>query len=170
MSYTDAPLSGASVSAWSRLGDLETTAEAVTARPLVDAGDGHPGAAINFSIRDQKFEIVLTDDDLWTLFLIPLEVQREPRYGAPFAPPPGEDDRRFRVTTQSGSEYFFDNAQMTWSRENTNAGRENILFLEGIHSGRLAAPVEPAVGNGLTFFLPGGEWVRTTPVVSVEVL
>lgn len=77
---------------------------------------------------------------------------------------------KIKVGTTSGSEYIFDNDALTWQRVNKNAGRENIRFMEGVHSGRLAAPVEPVVGYGLTFFLPGDEWIRTTVVQSVEVV
>jgi hypothetical protein len=71
-----------------------------------------------------------------------------------------------RVTTASGSTYHFDNEALTWRRENQN--RPDILFMEGVHEGKLAAPVEPVVGQRLTFFLPGDDWVVTTPVASVE--
>lgn len=81
---------------------------------------------------------------------------------------PKEDTRKLRVRTFSGSVYDFDNGAGTWARSNTNPGHTDIRFMEGVHSGRLAAPVEPVVGESLTFILPGDEWVRTTPVVSVE--
>lgn len=75
---------------------------------------------------------------------------------------------RLRVKTASGSEYLFDNEALTWERKNTNPGHEDIRFLEGVHKGLLAAEVMPIVGEGMTFHLPGDEWVRTTPVVAVE--
>lgn len=81
-----------------------------------------------------------------------------------------EDTRKFRVHTASGSEYDFDNGALTWARRNTTPGHEDILFMEGVHSGRLVAPVEPQVGLGLTFFTEGHDWIRTTPVVGVEVV
>lgn len=81
---------------------------------------------------------------------------------------PTEDKRKFVVRTQSGSVYHFDNEAGTWDRKNQNAGHENILYMDGVHSGRLAAPVEPIVGRGLTFFIVGDTWIHTTPVVSVE--
>jgi hypothetical protein len=79
-----------------------------------------------------------------------------------------DDTRRFIVTTYSGSLYVFDNEAMTWNRTNKTPGHENIRFLEGVHAGRLGAPVEPVIGESLTFILSDGNWVRTTPVVSVE--
>lgn len=81
---------------------------------------------------------------------------------------PTEDTRKFRVRTKSGSEYDFDNGTRQWRRVNTNPGHENIRFTpEGWNSDLLDAPVEPVVGEGLTFFT-AGTWVRTTTVVSVE--
>lgn len=82
---------------------------------------------------------------------------------------PVEDQRHFRVRTASGSEYDFDNGAGTWSRANGKPGHEHILFMEGVRGGPLDAPVEPIVGNSLTFFT-GDDVVRTTPVVSVELL
>lgn len=72
------------------------------------------------------------------------------------------------VTTASGSKYRFDNEALTWKRENTNPGHEKILFHEDGNDGRLASPVGPIVGQRLTFFLPGDDWIVTTAVVSVE--
>lgn len=77
---------------------------------------------------------------------------------------------KLKVRTASGSTYIFDNEALTWSRENKNPGHGDIRFMEGVHSGRLAAGVEPVVGHTLTFFLPGDDWVVTTPVQSVEVI
>lgn len=74
------------------------------------------------------------------------------------------------VKTASGSTYKFDNEAMTWERENSNAGHTDIRFLEGVHSGRLAAPVEPRLDERLTFFMPGDEWVVTTPVKAIELV
>ncbi|HSE45052.1 MAG TPA: hypothetical protein VLA89_06955 [Gemmatimonadales bacterium] len=73
-----------------------------------------------------------------------------------------------RVTTASGSTYRFDNDALTWQRENNNPGHIDILFMEGVNGGSLASPVAPIVGERLTFFLPGDDWVVTTPVVSFE--
>lgn len=73
---------------------------------------------------------------------------------------------RLRVKTASGSTYHFDNEALTWARQNQDV--PDILFMEGVNDGKLAAPVQPIAGRRLTFFLPGDEWVVTTPVVSVE--
>lgn len=72
------------------------------------------------------------------------------------------------VKTASGSTYHFDNENLTWHRENKNPGHETIMFHEEANSGKLATPVEPTVGKGLTFFEPDDNWVRTTEVVSIE--
>lgn len=69
-----------------------------------------------------------------------------------------------RITTESGSRYVFDNDAMTWSRESDHP----ITFMEDCDSGLLAAPVEPRVGARLTFFLPGDDWVVTTPVTDID--
>lgn len=79
-----------------------------------------------------------------------------------------DDTRRFRVRTFSGSVYDFDNGAGTWARRNSHPGHEDIRFMEGVHNGRLGAPVEPVVGESLTFYLADHNWVRTTPVVHVE--
>ena len=70
------------------------------------------------------------------------------------------------VQTASGSRYEFDNDALTWARH--NEARPDILHLEGITSGRLAAPVEPRVGQRLTFYLADHDWVCTSAVVSIE--
>lgn len=72
------------------------------------------------------------------------------------------------VRTQSGSVYEFDNNRMTWSRRNDTPGRERIRFHEESNSGRLAAPVEPRVGERLTFYEADHNWIVTTTVVSVS--
>lgn len=80
------------------------------------------------------------------------------------------------VKTASGSTYRFDNESMTWERRNSNAGHEAIKTFSETgdiidlpdHSGVLNAPVEPRVGERLTFFCREYDWVVTTPVVAVE--
>lgn len=75
-----------------------------------------------------------------------------------------EDIHNFlTVRTETGSTYYFDNVAMTWSRESDHP----ILFAESVNGGRLAAPVEPRIGQRLTFFRPGDEWVTTSKVVAI---
>jgi hypothetical protein len=71
------------------------------------------------------------------------------------------------VRTQSGSTYLFDNEALTWERVNTNVGHEEIAFYDGEQRGKLAAPVEPRIGERLTFFLSDHDYIVTTPVVEV---
>lgn len=85
-----------------------------------------------------------------------------------------------KVFTASGSTYVFDNEAMTWERENKNAGHASVktrvprethdlpaIVDTGINSGILRAPVEPRLGERLTFYCREFDWVVTTQVVGV---
>lgn len=80
------------------------------------------------------------------------------------------------VKTASGSTYRFDNEALTWERVNPNEGHASVKTMTethdiidtGINGGVLVAPVEPRVGERLTFFCREFDWVTTTRVESVE--
>lgn len=77
--------------------------------------------------------------------------------------------RRLRIRTDSGSTYLFDRDEMTWTRYNTSAGREDIPGMAGIKGGTLDSFPDPVeVGRPLRFYIPPRMWITTTIVRSVE--
>ena len=78
-------------------------------------------------------------------------------------------ERRCRVITASGSVYILDWADLTWTRDNTNKGHEQIFGLEGVTWGHLSTwPAVIEIGQSMRLDDLDGAWIRTTPVVSIE--
>ena len=75
------------------------------------------------------------------------------------------------ATTASGAVYAFNNAELTWQRFHDSVeiiGRDQDI--DGITVGYMAEPQVPILHESMYILGHDGRWVRTTPVVDVEVV
>ena len=76
---------------------------------------------------------------------------------------------RYSVHTMSGSMYIIDDGEMTWKRRNNNLGHEEILYFNH-DSGTFPVAPDVAIMEPMYITLPDGGYIRTSPVVRIEML
>jgi hypothetical protein len=75
------------------------------------------------------------------------------------------------ATTSSGAVYAFNNADLTFQRFHDTIdviGRD--ADIDGITVGYMEEPMVPMLDESMYILQSDGRWIRTTPVVSVEVV